>query len=139
MLYLIKERQPRQVYQVDLSNHTLLTNFDIPNTESNDFSDAKFEKGHLYLLERNGNLITKINPESQQVVKKLSYKWLASHEKGKLYEPTPYGMAEALLLTEDEIWIGLDNNYLSSSSYGQSLGIEGISPVIIRFKRPTEF
>jgi hypothetical protein len=49
-------------------------------------------------------------------------------------------MAEALLLTSDEIWIGLDNNGLPFSDYAQkTYGLTGNSPVIIRFKRPAGF
>ncbi|MGL1886067.1 MAG: SdiA-regulated domain-containing protein [Reichenbachiella sp.] len=138
--YTLKERQPRIIFKIDLNTLEILDEFNIPETESNDFADAKFEKGFLYVLERNGNFITKIDIANKKVVDKVYYTHIASHPKGKLYSDEKYGMAEALLLKEDEIWIGLDNNDHEASQYGQdSFGIKGKGPVIIKFKRPKEF
>ena len=140
IMYLTKERQPRDIITVDMKSWKILDQFDIPQTESNDFSDAKFENGHLYLLERNGNFITKIHAATKQVVEKFHYKHIASHPNGKLYEPEKYGMAEALLLLENEIWIGLDNNGLEVSSHAkETFKMSGRSPVILKFERPKGF
>lgn len=140
VLYLVKERQPRKVFKVNLATKGIEDTFNIPETESNDFADAKFEKGFLYLLERNGNFVTKVNPETHEVIQKVSYRQTCSHENGKLYAPSKYGMAESLLLTEDEIWIGLDNNGIPASDYAtKKYGMIGDAPVILRFKRPTGF
>ena len=140
VLYLIKERNPRRIYVVDTKTNSVMEDFTIPDTESNDFSDAKFENGHLYIIERNGNFVTKINPKSKSVVSKYQYKDVASHPNGKLYGPTEYGMGEALLLKEDEIWIGLDNNGLKVTEHAQkTYGMTGKSPVILKFKRPEGF
>jgi hypothetical protein len=49
-------------------------------------------------------------------------------------------MAEAFILTPDEIWIGFDNNGDPVSEYGKSLGLkEGNETAIIIFKRPRGF
>ncbi|MBU2885878.1 SdiA-regulated domain-containing protein [Gilvimarinus agarilyticus] len=138
-LYLCKERQPRWIVAINL-NSGAINQFNIPETESNDFSDAKFENGFLYVLERNGNYITKIDPVSQQVTDKVSYHHIASHPDGKLYGPEKYGMAEALLLTEDEIWIGLDNNGKSVTEHAKNTHkLSGKTPVILKFRRPKGF
>ena len=44
------------------------------------------------------------------------------------------------VILEDEIWIGLDNNYLEASEYAQkTYGLYGANPAIIKFKRPKGF
>ena len=140
VMYLVKERQPRMIMAVDMNSWTIIEQFDIPQTESNDFSDAKFERGLLYLLERNGNYITKVNPSTKEVLDKFHYKHIASHPEGKLYEPEKYGMAEALLLTDDEIWIGLDNNGLDASEHAKkTYQLYSKAPAILIFERPEDF
>lgn len=140
VLYLAKERQPRFILAVDMKNWTLTDQFDIPQTDSNDFSDLKFQDGFLYVLERNGNFVTKINPSTKEVVSKFHYKHIASHPSGKLFEPGKYGMAEALLLTENEIWIGLDNNGLEVSDFArETYNLNDKAPVILIFDRPEGF
>lgn len=140
VLYLVKERQPRFILPYDNKTNQLLPEFDIPNTESNDFSDAKFENGFLYLLERNGNYVTKVDPITGKVIDKKYYGHICSHPDGKLFEPEKYGMAEALLLKQNEIWIGLDNNGIQASTHAtNTYQIKGNNPVIIKFKRPKGF
>lgn len=140
VMYLVKERQPRNIISVDMTNWKILEQFDIPQEDSNDFSDAKFQNGFLYLLERNGNYITKVDVLKKEVVEKYHYKHVASHPDGKLYANEKYGMAEALLLMENEIWIGLDNNGHPVSDYAiKTYLMEGNAPVILKFKRPKGF
>lgn len=140
VLYLVKERQPRMIFKVNLATNRVEDTFTIPETESNDFADAKYENGFLYLLERNGNYVTKVNAKTHEVIRKVSYRQTCSHENGKLYAPSKYGMAESLLLTEDEIWIGLDNNGIPASNYAiEKYGLKGDAPVILSFKRPPGF
>jgi hypothetical protein len=140
ILYMIKERQPRKIFAIDLKSLQVTDSFNIPETESNDFADAHFEKGFLYLLERNGNFIAKVNPTTHEVVAKVSYRETCSHPRGKLYAPSKYGMAEALLFTPTEIWIGLDNNGIPVSDYGrEKYGLTGKAPVILKFNRPKGF
>lgn len=140
VMYLVKERQPRNIVVVDMERWEILDQFDIPQTESNDFADAKYQDGHLYLLERNGNYVTKVNVETKTVVEKYHYRHITSHPNGKLYAPEKYGMAEALLLTKDEIWIGLDNNGLEVTDHARdTYQLSGHTPVIIKFERPAGF
>jgi len=140
ILYLIKERQPRFILAVDLTTLKIVDQFNIPETESNDFADAKFENAHLYLLERNGNYIAKVDPKTHEVIDKVHYRHIASHTAGKLYGPEKYGMAEALVLTDTEIWIGLDNNGKYVTSHAKNTyHLTGNEPVILKFKRPVGF
>ncbi|MEO9964637.1 MAG: SdiA-regulated domain-containing protein [Reichenbachiella sp.] len=140
IMYLTKERQPRIIIAVDMKSWKIQDQFNIPQTESNDFADAKFENGYLYLLERNGNYITKINPTTKEVITKYHYRHIASHPDGKLYEPEKYGMAEALLLTEQEIWVGLDNNGLEVSNHARKVyQLKSKEPVLLKFERPENF
>jgi hypothetical protein len=56
-----------------------------------------------------------------------------------LYDGNPeYGLAEALLLTDDQIWIGLDNN--GKEAKGMLAGARvGTDPVVLVCKRPAGF
>ncbi len=140
IIYAAKERQARFIYAVDLKYNNIISKFNIPETESSDFADMKYENGFIYLLERNGNYISKVDVKTEEVVTKVSYKNICTSAEGKLYEPSKYGMAEALLLTESEIWIGLDNNGLPvSENAAKKYGMKGTQPVILRFVRPVGF
>ena len=139
ILYLAKERSPRFIVIYDMEDQAVLDIFNLPDSNG-DVSDLKYENGYLYLLERNENLVTKINVETKQIVDQVSYRQVCSHPEGKLYSHTEYGLAEALLLTEDEIWIGLDNNGLPFSRHArQAYKLTGNQPVLIKFKRPEGF
>lgn len=138
ILYLAKEREPRFIITYDLEKKHV-TNITM-NDPLGDISDLKYENGFLYILERNENTVAKMDVRFMDVVSKVSYKSTCSHPEGKLYKDSEYGMGEALLLTPDEIWIGLDNNGLTFSDYAtKTYGLQGNSPVIIRFKRPEGF
>ncbi len=139
ILYLAKERQPRFVVVYDLCKEKVVDRFNL-STEEGDISDLKYENGFLYLLERNDNYITKINTVTKQIVDRVSYKSVCSHPEGKLYGPSEYGLAEALLLTPTEIWLGLDNNGLEFTPHARKkYGLEGNQPLLLKFERPPGF
>ena len=139
VLYLAKERQPRFIIVYELENEQVTDIISFPDQEG-DISDLKIENGFLYILERNANYVTKMDLSTQQIVSRMSYKNTCSHQDGKLYDNSKYGMGEALLLTPEEIWIGLDNNGLPFSDHAQNTyGLSGTQPVLIRFKRPKGF
>ena len=138
ILYLAKEREPRFIvaYNMNTDEITHVAQKDF----TGDISDLKYENGFLYILERKDNVVSKMNVETMEIVQKVSYKETCSHPEGKLYSGTEYGMAEALLLTPDEIWIGLDNNGLSFSDHAtKTYGLTGKNPVILKFQRPAGF
>lgn len=139
ILYLAKERDPRFIVTFDLGEQMITDIFDLPDSES-DISDLKFENGFLYMLERNANYVTKINVQTKQLIARVSYGETCSHADGKLYSYSDYGLAEALLLNKDEIWIGLDNNGLPFSEHAlKTYGLRGNQPLLIKFKRPQGF
>jgi hypothetical protein len=74
-----------------------------------DFSALSYWKGRLWTLERNEHQICRRHPESGQRERCWSFAGTllsAPHH----YPDAPYGLAEALMLDEHGIFIGLDNN-----------------------------
>lgn len=144
ILYLAKERQDRRVYKVDLNSGEITEPFKLlinSNEEGYDIADLKFENDALYILERGHGLVTKIDFKTGQK-RSVCYQHIVLNNNQRLYENgnPKYGMAEALMLTENQIWIGLDNNGDKVSEYGKSIGLkEGKDPVILIFKRPEGF
>lgn len=138
VLYMAKERDPRFIASYDLKTREI-KDITLKDSEG-DISDLKYEDGYLYILERNENLISKMDVATNKIVARVSYKNTCSHPDGKMYEGSKYGMAEALLLTTDNIWIGLDNNGLPFSKHAEEVyGLSGNQPVIIGFERPKGF
>ena len=84
--------------------------------------------------------MTKIDVKSNQKYS-VSFRHIVFKDGQRLFKNKnpEYGMAEALLLTENEIWIGLDNNGDNVSKYGKSIGLNGNKPAILIFKRPEGF
>jgi DNA-binding beta-propeller fold protein YncE len=139
IMYAAKEREPRYILTIDLKTKKVLKKWNTPETDSYDFSEAKYDNGYLYLLERSGMLIAKVDPKTEQVVAKYSYR---NMEKGNgyLFGPSVYPFAEALIFTPTEIWIGFDNNGLKvTPQAGIDLGIKNRDPLVMKFKRPAGF
>ena len=138
VVYMAKEREPRFIISYDLTTKEI-TDLNLQDSKG-DISDLKYQEGYLYVLERNENIISKMDVETKEIVARVSYKSTCSHPDGKLYEGSKFGMAEALLLTPEYIWIGLDNNGLPFSKHAKAtFGLSGNQPVIIGFKRPMDF
>lgn len=143
-LYLAKEREPRRIFKIDLKTGTITEPFInvLDNqTIGYDISDMKFENGFLYILERSSGTVIRINVENHET-KSYSYQHIVYKNGQRLFRNKfpQYGMAEALMLTKNEIWIALDNNGDPVSEYGKSLGLkEGNNTVILIFKRPEGF
>ena len=143
ILYLAKEREDRRLFRIDLKTMKITEPFKRQLAEGggNDISDLKFENGNLYLLERNLGQVTRIDCTTGE---KLSFSFKDSEFKNgqRMFSNSnpQFGMAEALLLTSDEIWIGYDNNGDPVSEYGKSIGLkEGNKAAILIFKRPKGF
>lgn len=142
ILYLIKERGSRKIFSYNLQTSEIKEPFkELFDKKDGDFTDAKFENGKLYILERNASSILRIDVKTKESYS-VSIKNILNPQNKRLYETDnlEYGTAEALLLTKKEIWIGIDNNGEETSSYGQKLGLEkNNKPAIIVFKRPEKF
>jgi hypothetical protein len=159
-LYVGKERDPRAILVVDMKTWKVTGTLDLPpsnrdgqrvispfakdgaeglTTLSADVSDLIVEGGFLYVLERNTYEIAKIDLATQKVVARVSY---YKAEK-PLYEThEPFGVAEALTMTKDEIWIGIDNNGSPSTRWAERTyggPAKGDHPAIMVFERPAGF
>jgi len=124
-LYLAKERAPRRIFKIDLKTFNLIESFDLPHSDrqnqtvvnfftltglmkvSPDFAGLSFHKGHLYVLERNTYEVSKIDPISKKVINRYSF----IKDARQFQSIEPFGVAEALFVEDDFIWIGFDNNW----------------------------
>ncbi|WP_281613326.1 SdiA-regulated domain-containing protein [Flammeovirga sp. SubArs3] len=135
LLYLAKERQPSFVIVVDLQNNLIVKEMHLKKMCSNDIADLFFYKGNLYALERNERCIAKIDPQTSKVLKHYSFDKSVSKKGEKLYEPSKYGMSEALMIKDDTVWVGYDNNDLKVSKFAKErYNLSGSQPVILKFK-----
>ena len=145
ILYLAKERQPRRIFVIDLRSGKITEPFlnilEPKNKDGYDISDMKFENGYLYILERGQGKVTRINTETKEILSYSFQNVVLKNGKRIFDNRNPeYGMAEALLLTKDQIWIGIDNNGDPVSLYGKTMGLkENNNTIILIFERPEGF
>lgn len=144
ILYLAKEREPRRIFEIDIKTGKISEPFIKPLGEQRagyDISDMKFENGYLYILVRGRGTIMRINTETKETLS-YSFQDIVYNGGKRIFdnEHPEYGMAESLLLTNNRIWIALDNNGDPVSEYGKSLGLEANNhTVILIFERPEGF
>ncbi len=143
ILYLAKEREPRNIFRVDLKTMDISEPFKAQLAEGggHDISDMKYENGYLYIMERGLGQITRINIETKEKVS-VSYQYFDYKDGKRLFqnENPQFGMTEAFAFIKNEIWIGIDNNGNPVSEYGKSIGLkEGNKTAILIFKRPIGF
>ncbi len=142
ILYVARERQPRMIYSVALSNYKTMDAFDVPAGWDSprtgggrlvyaDYSDLYFEGGFLYALQRSDRTILKISPEKKSLVSKLRLDF----QESQYYDyKEPFGMAEGLYLTRERIFVVLDNNGVARIGDPQNT-----SPLLLEFARPSSF
>lgn len=155
VLYVAKEREPRRIFKIDMATWKIADTFEIAPSDragqrvinpftaeglfdlSPDVADLFFQNGFLYALERNTYEVTKIDPATKQVVSRVSF---YKTEK-PLYETgEPFGLAEALFMSDKEIWIGLDNNQSPATDFtAKKYGYKGDGGVLLTFTRPSGF
>ncbi len=149
-LYFAKEYEKRAVFEYDLKNKsvkklTIYNNIDTVPLDVTDMKLAYNDKNEplLYLLERYDRQIRSYNLKTKEV-QITPFKHLVCDQEYSLFSEQGcgclkcYGRAEALLLTENEIWIGFDNggNPINQKfSDDKKLGISGDRPVILKLKR----
>jgi len=156
VLFVAKERSPRRIFKIDLKKGTLLSDHDLKGSDrsgqkvihpfnggnglmeiSADISDLYYTDGFLYVLERSTYEIAKVDPKTMKVVGRVSYFTTTKHayQTGE-----PFGLAEALALTDKEIVLAFDNggNRLTHQ-FSKTFGPEGNKGIIITFERPKGF
>lgn len=151
VMYLAKERQPRFLLKIDMKKWKILEQTDVFDptiakpvargaldfSSVLDFSDLAFDHGFLYALSRNERDLLKIDPNSMKIVDRRSY---AAIENGLYNTGEPFGIAEALVMTGDEIIIGLDNNQTPvSEATAKKYNVTGNVGSFLYFKRPSGF
>lgn len=155
LLFVAKERDPRMLLVFSLKDGQLLRQGNPPASDRDgqkvinpmtgngllsigpDFADLVFDQGYLYALERNTYEIVKVDPKSFAALARVSY---LQHEKSLYDTGEPFGTAEVLLMTAQEILIAFDNNGSPLSSVAlQKYGISGPHGAVMRFKRPQGF
>lgn len=144
ILYIAQERNPRAIFSYNLKNNQylgLIKTESLKNTQiSPDYSDLFYLNGFLYILERNEWNILKLDPKTKEIVKTYSFENNPVLNLRKLYKTDePYGLAESLLITDDEIIIGIDNNKKPLSKRAEILfNFRGNSSSVIHFERPKD-
>lgn len=144
-LFIAQERAPRALAIVDLKTNKIVKIGATPIQKENihpDYADLFFIDEHLYVLERNTHKILKLDPTSLELLDTVSYSKLTDQLKtNELYATDkPFGLAEALFIDKESIYLGLDNNQLNFSNKAKViLSIKGNNSAILRFKRPEDF
>jgi hypothetical protein len=140
LLYIAKERNPRRLFLYDLKCGKLTAPYDdaiLP--DDGDISDMCYENGFLYILDRQNCLVRKFNVKTKES-SYASFRKFSNDGKINNYH-ADYGMAEALWLTKDAVFVGFDNNEDPVTEFGGKVGLEkgSTKPSIFVFKRPKGF
>ncbi|MCO4754472.1 MAG: SdiA-regulated domain-containing protein, partial [Bacteriovoracaceae bacterium] len=144
-LYLAQERSPRAIVVVNLNTlkvEKIGSTKIIKENIHPDYADLFFNNNALYVLERNMRRILKLDPKSLEVIQSVSYASLGPQlQIQDLYNTgEPYGLAEALYMSDRHIFIGLDNNRNSFTKKAKILyPLKGDHSVILKFDRPEGF
>ncbi|MDN5202867.1 SdiA-regulated domain-containing protein [Fulvivirgaceae bacterium BMA10] len=141
LLYLSKRNNSRYLIEVDLNHGKVNELFDVPESEGRNFCDMKFENNFLYLLDSRNDDIIKLDIKTKEIINKVSYRKSSTTLEGKILEKqSQFGAAGALLLTKNEIWIGIDDRTGRAPRTTDNEGIGSVNrPAILRFKRPSWF
>lgn len=155
-IYLAKERTAknlndgRYIVVVKYPCGKIAEKFNVDTLIKNtDFTDIKVVytngKPYLFALHRNEYIVSKIDPTSKKLQKYDFGKFLTDKDRMLTFfkaENPQYGIAEALLITDNEIWIGLDNNdepINETHPLAKKYKLKGKQPVILIFERPKGF
>ena len=140
IVYFAKEREPRRLFSYDMKKNEFHTEFDdVVKGNDGDISDMKYLNGFVYYLDRANCLVVRIDVKTKEKTQ-YSFRKYSNNGKEHIYV-ADYGMAEALLITDNAIFVGMDNNNDPVSKYGEEIGLKAGStaPSIFVFKRPAGF
>ncbi|MBR4677774.1 MAG: SdiA-regulated domain-containing protein [Bacteroidales bacterium] len=140
LLYIAKERNPRRMFVYDMKKGKLTAPYDkeiLP--DDGDISDLCYENGFLYILDRQNCLVRKFDVKTKKSVY-ASFRKFSNNGTLHNYH-ADYGMAEALWLTKDAVYVGFDNNADPVTKFGEEVGLQkgSTKPSIFVFKRPKGF
>ena len=139
-IYFAKERDPRRLFSYDITKNEFHTDFDdVIKGDDGNISDMQYLDGYLYILDRANCLVVRLDVNTKEKTQ-YSFRKYSNNGKEHIYT-AKFGMAEALLVTDDAIFIGFDNNNAPVSKYGEEIGLKPGSrlPSIFVFKRPQGF
>lgn len=140
VIYFGKEREPRRIITYDLKTKEFAAPYDsIVLPDDGDISDLKYIDGFLFILDRANCLVRKLNLATGESVYASFHRFSNNYKENNYV--ADFGMAEALLITDDAIFVGFDNNGDPVSSYGESVGLKkgSTKPSVFVFKRPDGF
>ena len=140
IIYFAKEREPRRLFTYDIKSGEFATPFDdVVLPYDGDISDMQYIDGYIYYLDRANCLVSRIDVKTKEKVI-YSFRQYSNNGKEHIYE-ADYGMAEALLITSNAIFVGMDNNNDPVSKYGSEIGLTAGStkPSVFVFHRPKDF
>jgi hypothetical protein len=152
-MWIAKERDPRGIVPVDLKTMKVAGFFEIPASDRGgqrvlewrngngvveigaDIGDLQFVDGYLYALERNHYEVARLDAKTLKVLDRVSF-FKSTYE---IYDTgEPFGLAEALLVEPEAIWIGMDNNGMPLGTRAVAqFRVSGPMPGLFKFKRPT--
>lgn len=150
ILFLALERQPATLLKVKLNESrtggrllSILSDWDSGDLDVPfSISDLYFDQGYLYSLERANYQLSKIDPDQMRVVAKLDFSFVKDAGLSLYKGEEKYGTAESLIVRENQIYIGTDNNesYVDTDNrWVQQFGLQGNQPSIIELARPQGF
>lgn len=144
-IYIAQEREPRSIFAFKEGNPKveiiIQPEKDIEGELNHDFADLHFNNGYLYALDRNFRQISKIDVNAKEIIRTMTYEDLGGFNIRELYNiRKPYGLAEALYIENDQIILGIDNNFISFSEKAfKKFGFKGKDSTLLYFKRPKDF
>jgi hypothetical protein len=105
--------------------------FGVPLGRATDFADLTWYSGSAYALERNLNLIARLerNPSGWEEREAWSYE-RTENDPRYVYEDRRYGMGEGLAIDDEHVYVVLDNNRRRRAA------VEDTRPLLFIFRRP---
>ncbi len=147
VLYFAKERSNAAIHSYNLDTEVLETFQTKGIRRFEDISDLYLKGNSLYVLERKARNIRKLDLETMDPVSDFNFRKyvISPQNQDHLYqhgEKEGFGLAEALIITEEYIYIGFDNNNSRIHSWVEkTYNIKGIgrNSIIMMFKKPKGF
>lgn len=141
-VYVATEREHRMIYALEPGTLKPVDFFDVPGGWElprfiaqtplyPDYADLFFSGGFLYALQRNSRQVLKIDPRAKTLLAVLT---LQFREEDFYDYSKPFGMAEGLYLSEDRVYVLLDNNDVPRRGEPANS-----APLLLEFARPAGF